>query len=256
MAYDTNHKLNETLEKMGVMAPAHSSNSGSIKQSSDKSFYLIMIAMVVGMGFYISYDMDQRYGASSGSTPANNEVSEPQAKAAPATPVVVGIEKAKSVEIKPVAEVPATETTPEAVVVKKVEQDTTVTTAVVPVAAPEAQKVAVPAPAAESQAVMAAPEVVSPAAPAVEPQPGTASEVVAAPVVEETPVSTETAAVAEAQTPAAEQAQDYNPYGYPYGYQYQRNYYQQQPYRNPYYYQNRNPYGYNPYQRPAAAPAE
>ncbi|MCK5647546.1 MAG: hypothetical protein KAI22_01590, partial [Gammaproteobacteria bacterium] len=39
-------------------------------QSSDMSFYVIMLALIVCMGFYISYDMEQRY-ASDSSTSAD-----------------------------------------------------------------------------------------------------------------------------------------------------------------------------------------
>jgi len=292
MDKDTNDKLNDTLGKMGVMGTSQTQASGSGKpvKSSEKGFYIIMLAMIISMALYVSYDMEQRYGADK----AASADAEP-AQVNGLEPVIVNIEKTKSITVKPVAEIPATEQTPEAVVVEKVVNKTTVTTAVVPV--PESP-VATTKPAADS----AMPQPVSGMMPVVtgvvnemekqfkgvvDASSDTAAKVVSAPVVAqpvagakdlETSAADSEAAATDTPAPA------YDAYGYPYGggSSYQQNYYPpQRPYRNPYYNQNRNPYGYgsgsgygsgygprsgygygyNPYQQPqpqpqAAGPAE
>ena len=241
-------------------------------QSSDRSFYLIILALIVGMGFYISYDMDQRYGSTAG-TAAGTEGSQPVEAAETATPVIVGIEKVETVIIKPVAEIPATETTPEAVVVKKIVQETTVTTLVIPVAeekaAPETAQLPV---AVETEAeVKPAPEV----APALDAEPAPAPVVTAPPAPQKVmenmadkmdntmlqatdsianvmaaPVTNPADAaeiVAESVPDAAQPIQAFNPYDRPY----QDNYYApQRPYGSSYKNRNRSrssPYRYNPY---------
>ncbi len=88
--------------------------------SSDMSFYIIMLALIAGMAFYISNDMEKRYASAETAQSASE-------------PVVISVAETGSVVIKPIVDVPATETTPEAVIVKKVEQKTIVTTALVPV---------------------------------------------------------------------------------------------------------------------------
>ena len=88
--------------------------------SSDMSFYIIMLALIAGMAFYISNDMEKRYASAETAQPASE-------------PVVISVAETGSVVIKPIVDIPATETTPEAVIVKKVEQKTIVTTALVPV---------------------------------------------------------------------------------------------------------------------------
>ena len=161
--------------------------SNTPAEVSDKSFYLIMLAMIVGMGLYISYDMDRRYGSDndvagskvttdssdssaegseitaegsgfaegsgsadgSGSAAGGSEYTAKDSGSADGStaivenkptqasellaPVIVNIEKVKSVEVKPVAEIPATETNSEAIAVEKTVQETSVTTAVVAV---------------------------------------------------------------------------------------------------------------------------
>ena len=255
----------QTSEKlMGAIGEGHSSaktaapnTESKTGQSSDMSFYVIMLALIVGMGFYISYDMEQRYGSTSSSAAAPMD-SEPAQEGIQA-PVVVNIEKVKTVEVKPLAVIPATETTPEAVVVEKIvpveeKSEVVIAPVVQKVAAPLSPPAASPSPSSLMMPVMES---------AMQ-----AADVVAAPVVEAV-----TDVVAE---PVAEPAQAYNPYGYQYG-QPQNNYYQPQygnPYGNPYSnqygnpygnqygnpYSNQygNPYGYgnNPYQQPAAQPAQ
>jgi len=75
-------------------------NANSASQSSDMSFYVFMLAIIVGMAFYISYDMEQRYGTSADNT--NSIAVEPEA--APVTEVaaepVVSDGKAVAVEKK------------------------------------------------------------------------------------------------------------------------------------------------------------
>lgn len=247
-------------------------------QSSDMSFYVIMLALIVCMGFYISYDMEQRYGADISTTADSTDSTVAQDAQEPVSqPVVVGVEKLSTVEVKPVAAVPATETTPQAIVVEKVEQETVVTTAVVPVEAAVVKN--------ESET---APEVVEKKAVADKPvQPSSlmmpiiesakqAVEVVTAPVVQaaETVAETTEAAteIITEPAPVVQPVQAYNPYDNQYG-QPQNNYYQQPQYGNPYgnqygnpygnQYNNQygnpygnqynNPYGYgnNPYQQPA-----
>ena len=112
----------QTSDKlMNAVGEGHSSSNTESKtgQSSDKSFYVIMLALIVGMGFYINYDMEQRYGSTSSSAAAPMVGSEP-AQEQISTPVFVDIEKVKTVEVKPVAVIPAT--TPEAVVIEQIEQ--------------------------------------------------------------------------------------------------------------------------------------
>ncbi len=118
---------------MGAMGAEEKARKSSPKSSSDSGFYMVLLALVVGMGFYISYDINQRYGDESlvyGNADSGAAV---DIKALPNAPVIVNIEKIKTVEVVPVATVPATEDTPEAVVVEKVIRKTTVTTAIVPV---------------------------------------------------------------------------------------------------------------------------
>jgi hypothetical protein len=50
---------NDPLNNIGVKAP---STSTGTSQSSDKGFYIMMLALIVGMGFYVNYDIQQRYG--------------------------------------------------------------------------------------------------------------------------------------------------------------------------------------------------
>ncbi len=256
----------------------NTSSGDNAPQSSDMSFYVFMLAIIVAMAFYISYDMEQRYGsgaAVSGTTAAE--------------PVVISVEQAISVEIKPVAEIPATATTPEVIVVEKTEQKTIVTTAIVPV-----QEAAAPVEAEVVVEEKAAPEVTTPAAdtipmfdsmiqtiekittPVVEkaeavvndiiqPAPPAPAAVVKAPEeVQPAPVP-----VAQSIPEATPAAPDYNPYADQYGRRPYQDYQQPQQYGNPYgnpynspynnnSYNNQynnpyaNPYGYgNPYQQPS-----
>ncbi len=80
--------------------------SDTNKQSSDANFYLVMLAIIIVMVFYISYDMDNRYDSA-------NVIIEAQTEAAP---VIVEVEVAPVVEVAP-----APEPTPvvEAIVIKK-----------------------------------------------------------------------------------------------------------------------------------------
>ena len=283
MDKQTSEKLNDTLEKMGAIGEGHSSAADSA-QSSDMSFYVIMLALIVAMGFYISYDSSQRYGTGTSSSADSSLTGSAQELAI--EPVIISIEKVKTVEIIPVAVIEATESTPEAVIVEKVEQKTVVTTAVIPVedivkteAAPVVENVeSVPVIVAEPKA----PAVTAPAAtqsmiPAMDIMMQAAKDA-ATPVIEavekvaEKTEAAVTETVAEpvmpvmptpvVQVPAPQPEQAYNPYGYQYG-QPQNNYYQQQPqygnpYGNPYGNQYGNPYGYgnNPYQQRAAQPGQ
>ena len=108
-------------------------SSGSA--SSDMSFYVIMLGIIVGMAFYISSDIEKRYGSAE------------TAQTVVDAPVVISVAETDSVMIKPIADIPATDTTPEAVIVKKIEQKTIVTTALVPVKEAAAAEVPVAEPA-------------------------------------------------------------------------------------------------------------
>ncbi len=276
MDKETSDKLNDTLGKMGAIDNGSQASSGnSSSQTSDMSFYVFMLAIIVGMAFYISYDMKQRYGTTS-STSITAEPSAAQEPSVAQEPVVVSVETVKTVAVQPVADVPVTETTPEAVVVEKVEHATVVTTAVVPVVeakealvkdAPKATPVKEAAAATDSQAH---------AMPMIETM-AKSVDVITAPVVEtvevikeavspkqavkQEAVKKETPKQALKQVPVARQAAApaYNNYANPYqGYQpqygnpYQGGYQQQpqQQYGNPYANPYANPYGYgNPYQQ-------
>ena len=255
----------------------NTSSGDNAPQSSDMSFYVFMLAIIVAMAFYISYDMEQRYGsgAAVSGTTAAEAISEP---------IVISVEQVNSVEIKPVAEIPATETTPEVIVVEKTEQKTTVTTAAIPV-----QEAAAPV-----ETEKAAPEVTDPAAdtipmfdsmiqtiekittPVIEKAEEVVNDIIqpappAPATVVKAPEAVQPASIPAAQplpeaTPAApdynpyadqygrrpyqdyQQPQQYgNPYGNPYNSPYNNNPYNNQ-YNNPY----ANPYGYgNPYQQPS-----
>ena len=291
----TNDKLNATLGKMGVMEPAHSSGSASsVKQSSDKGFYLIMTAMVVGMGFYVSYDMDKRYGANTTVVKAV-EQTEPDTRVVPVVvgdiPIVVATEKSSETSEK-AAVVEAVDkqesvTAEKPVETEKQQQASSVVLETVPVetaAAPETQQSA-PAPALEAVTpAVEESELATPAPPAAateeaatametaaETSPA-ADDVVAAPVVEPAPASVTEATESSTSTPttpattaatvennaAGQEPSAYYPYGYNYGRPYQGGYYQQPyGYDRSYYYQYRNPYGYGyPYQQPPTTPAE
>ncbi len=250
----TSKKLNDTLEQMGAIDNGNSSSkstSSEAAQSSDMSFYVIMLALIVGMGFYISYDSEQRYGETNSIAATQDD----SAQDAALQPVIVSIEKVKTVDIKPVAVIPATETASGAVIVEKVEQKTIITKAVIEVEeAAATEEVAAKAVPVEIKPVAAAPAPMPSVLPMVESMMQTA-DVVAAPVVKAAEEVTETvtqAAVEAAPAPIAQPAQVYNPYGYQYG-QPQNNYYQPQPqYGNPYGNPYNNPYGYgNPYQQPS-----
>lgn len=271
MDNETNDKLNETLGKMGVMDPAHApGSSNTSNQASDKSFYLIMLAIVVGMGFYVSYDMNQRYdeSQSASTAPSTSTGAEDTVKTqAPVVitgdiPVVINVDKTKPETAKPVSEIPAPETTATKDIVDEKVQQTPQVSSTVPV---EENKV-------EEEKQVSATNVVTPPVELKAEEPATAAEeppvaqesttthpeVVAAPVVEEVPAAETTATTMTDTVPSASQPvpDNYYPYGY-YRRPYQGNYYQQP--RNPYY-QNRYPYPYgygygsNPYQQPATAP--
>lgn len=212
--------------------------------SSDSTFYLVMLAAIVAMGFYISDDMGKRYGSKEGA--ADGNITNEQIHTA--QPVIVNIEKVISVEVKPVAEIPAGETTPEAVVVEKTVQETTTTTAIVPVAD-------VKVPQAASKPISTV-EVTKPAAieQAVQLE-DTVKTIIFKPVksaFDSIPVESATTAVEAASTmmadpvpvrQAAQQYQQYQQYSQPYQ---GGNYYQPQPYQQPY----SNPYNNNPYANP------
>lgn len=223
------------------------------RNSSDSTFYLVMLAAIVAMGFYISDDMGKRYGSKEGAADSNITNEQNQT----AQPVIVNIEKVISVEVKPMAEIPAGEAAPEAVVVEKTVQEMTTTTAIVPVAD-------IKDPQAASKPISTV-EVTKPAAtdPAVQLE-DSVKTIIFKPVksaIESIPVESATTAVEAASAmmadpvpvrQAVQQYQQYQQYSQPYqgyqGYQPQPyqgqggNYYQQ-PYSNPY---NNNPYG-NPY---------
>jgi len=249
--------------------------------SSDMSFYVIMLAIIVAMAFYISYDMEKRYSASSQQakktvvlgpdlTPIVVTKSEPK-KMVEAKPEVISVEKIKTVEIKPVADIPATESTPEAVIVEKTEQKTVVTTAVV--AVPEkAEKVPAPVEKTSAPVTEVAPVVkvevkpaekaavkehaepkVTPAAEKAEPVVATiekpaAIQQVSTPKPEVQPMvttmaesmKTMTAPVAKAVETVADKAKPVMPAQTQQAYQ--NSYQQAQQYANPY---NYPPYGYD-----------
>ncbi|NOQ79231.1 MAG: hypothetical protein GQ546_07500, partial [Gammaproteobacteria bacterium] len=219
------------------------SSANSASQSSDMSFYVIMLAIIVGMAFYISYDMEQRYGTS-----ADNSSS------IAVEPVVVSVKKVVTVEVKPVAEIPATETTPDAVVVEKTEKKTVVTTVVVPfdsgvIVIPAAEKakveeakadvtkieeVKVQAAKVEAAAPIVSDKVAEKTAPGVLPIVDTMMQTVE--IMTEPAVEAAQAAADVVQSAPAQAAPAYNPYDYQYGRPYQGYQQPQQPqqYGNPY----------------------
>lgn len=305
MDKDTNDKLNDTLGKMGVMGSTQptASNGNKTVKSSDKNFYIILIAMVVAMALYISYDMEQRYGSGKmdavTTSPDQKNGQEPivQESNAPKTsaqePIVISVEKKKTIAVNPLTEIPATEQAPEAMVVEKIVEQQTVSTAIVPTAEPPVDTIKQSTEDTKAKPDSAAIPVVTGVVNEMEKQykdavntaAKKASKSVSAPVAEQTGNEVtvfEKSATASATTSADMPAPAYNAYGYPYGRPYQRNYYQPQgAYRNPYYNQNRNPYrsepgygygsqsgygygnqsgygygsryGYNPYQQPVPA---
>jgi|GEM_PF-2607720 len=128
----TSDKLNATLSKMGAIDNGAKVTANANKGSSDMSFYVVMLAIIVAMGFYISNDTEQRYG-SSGIKTMGDTITAAQTENSHPQPIVLGVETVNSVNIKPVAEVPAGENTPAAIVIETTEQETVVTTTVVPV---------------------------------------------------------------------------------------------------------------------------
>ena len=206
--------------------------SNTNKSSSDSNFYLIMLALIIVMGFYISYDIDQRYGSSVAVE------TQPEVTPAPAAVVV-------DVVVAPIAVV---EEKPAPVIVEV--KDETVEVAEAKPAVEEKPVVE------EKPAEAAAPLVEAPAPAAVQPiHEAVAVEAekvintvtryipIPVPVPVPVPVKQETA-------PA------YQNYGQP---NQRGNYYQQAPqnsYNSPYgnYYQQ-SPYGYNPYQQQNYAPS-
>ena len=208
--------------------------SNTNKSSSDSNFYLIMLALIIVMGFYISYDIDKRYGSSVAVE------TQPEVTPAPAAVVV-------DVVVAPIA-VPVVEEKPAPVIVEV--KDETVEVAEAKPAVEEKPVVE------EKPAEAAAPLVEAPAPAAVQPiHEAVAVEAekvintvtryipIPVPVPVPVPVKQETA-------PA------YQNYGQP---NQRGNYYQQAPqnsYNSPYgnYYQQ-SPYGYNPYQQQNYAPS-
>ncbi|MCU7801061.1 MAG: hypothetical protein KZQ70_13215, partial [gamma proteobacterium symbiont of Lucinoma myriamae] len=189
------------------------SSANSASQSSDMSFYVFMLAIIVGMAFYVSYDMEQRYGTSADTTSsiAVEPEAAPVTKAA-AKPVAVSVEK-----------VVAVEASPDAVAVEKTEQKTAVSTTVVPFdsgiivipavkAKTEEAKVKAAAPVVSEKVAEKTVPVPAPApAPAPAPLPLIDSmmqtvEVIAAPVVDAAEVVTEAIPAPQPAAPA------YNPY--------------------------------------------
>ena len=131
MDKETSDKLNDTLGKMGAMGAAEKARKTTTPPASDSRFYMVMLALIIAMGFYISYDINQRYGDEPllNSNTNNGGASD----VAPKLPVVVNIEKIKTVEVVPLATIPATDNSPEAVLVEKKVKNTTVSTALIPV---------------------------------------------------------------------------------------------------------------------------
>ncbi len=241
--------------------------------SSDSTFYFVMLAEIIAMGFYISDDMKKRYGSEEAAADSNSNSEQNQTT----EPVIVNIEKVISVEVKPVAEITAGEGTPQAVVVEKTVQETTTTTAIVPVTVPISE---VKMPEAGSNQTSTI-EVTRPAAAEKEIKLEDTVKHVVEPVksaINSIPVESAATAVEAASTmmnnsvPVRQAAQEYQhyqqqfqqqyqQYGQPYqggsfyqpqpyqpqSYQGQGGNYYQQPYNNPYSKQyNNKPYA-NPY---------
>jgi len=223
------------------------------EESSDSNFYLTMLAAIVGMGFYISYDVEKRYGAAvSTSTspvvvesvvektqpPILPEAVEMVIEETPLVPEQVVEEKTVVAEPEPVAKESIVETT------RPAEKSVT-PVGVKEVKATEVEKAVAPVVSEiETTTKMMTDAVATEAAETMK----QATKYIPVPVPVPVAVPTTQRVIIKSEEPA------YQPYAQPYGRPYQRggNYYQQQnPYNSPYgnYYQQPYGGGYNPYQQ-------
>ncbi|MCU7833956.1 MAG: hypothetical protein KZQ83_01795 [gamma proteobacterium symbiont of Taylorina sp.] len=220
-------------------------------ESSDSNFYLTMLAVVVGMGFYVSYDVEQRYGSSNASTTEVQPVVIPvlvetaPAEVAPAL-IETTIVEATIVEIKSVA----VDSEP-AVEEAKLAESQPVEEAVVPVKEVKVKQAEVAKPATPvAEVETTAKSMNEAAATEVADVIKTITKYVPVPVPVPVAVPTTQRVIIKTEPPVESDYQSYYP---PYGQSYQGgNYYQpQNPYNSPYgNYQQQQPYGgYNPYQQ-------
>lgn len=204
--------------------------SNTSKQPSDSNFYLVMLAAVVGMGFYVSYDVDKRYGSSTAAVEA-------QPEAAP-IPVVVEVEVVTEVVETP----PVVETAPAAsepvVEIIEIKKETIIKD-------PETETIVKTETAAKFVETNTIVEAETPAE--VETQPIPEAVITEAAEV----VKTITKYIPVPMPVKTRQQQPQNQHYQGYRQPYQGGNYYQQPYQNtPYGNYQQVPYDYNPYQQP------